>query len=737
MTAGAWRSTAALSAVTFAIAAAASRVFSTADHLVHAALVIATGHGLAAGLRRLRCPLRVWIPTVMVAQVLVLGARLGGDTLWWGLPGVDTWQQWSQWMSLAGEQLSTARPPVAFAQEWALLFAVAVAVLVVTVEVMAHGVGWRRWSLAPGGVVFVALLIFGRGDGSTLITTAYLLAVLAALAVLKPDVAWLGEPTSLPRHRLRLTVGSLSMVAVVAATGIMTGPVLPGSSSEALIPVRGRGGGVLLLDNPLVDVRGRLVDQSTDEMFRIDAPRASYWRLASLAEFDGVTFGVARRRLTRLEPPVANDQTLLQQVEIVGLPGRLVPAAPEPVASDGSSLRLSSDTAALVNLRTLTPGDRFAIASAPPVLDIQSLMGPATSSAATAPDALHLVVPPDLPDSVGLTALDVVGRVGLDASMAVQRPYIAALALQEWFRREFTYTVDVEPGHDVTAMVTFLESRQGYCEQFAAAFAAMARTLGIPSRVAVGFTPGEPLPEGGWSVQGRHSHAWPEIWFAEAGWVGFEPTPGRGAPGAEAYTGVAATQDGDGGTVGGVLGGGPGVSDPTAGDQPSGPTADVTPLPDLLPDIALGDGSTSTSPTGSTPLGLLRNLLILAGVLGSAGPAAVRWLHRTRRARLSAARALAVTWPRVEGWLRGIGVPITTSMTAREIASLTARHHPDVARRLEPLITQVECSLYAPAGSLRVTTSQVLHDVESLRRLARRKRRRIDRIADHLRPWRD
>jgi hypothetical protein len=321
--------------------------------------------------------------------------------------------------------------------------------------------------------------------------------------------------------------------------------------------------------------------------------------------------------------------------------------------------------------------------------------------------------------------------------MAVQRPYIAALALQEWFRREFTYTVDVEPGHDVTAMVTFLDSRQGYCEQFAAAFAAMARTLGIPSRVAVGFTPGEPLPEGGWSVQGRHSHAWPEIWFAEAGWVGFEPTPGRGAPGAEAYTGVAATQDGDGGTVGGVLGGGPGVSDPTAGDQPSGPTADVAPLPDLLPDIALGDGSSSTSPMGSTPLGLLRNLLILAAVSGSAGPPLVRWLRQTRRARLPATRALAVTWPRVEGWLRGIGVPITTSMTAREIASLTARHHPDVARRLEPLITQVECSLYAPAGSLRVTTSQVLREVESLRRLARRKRRRIDRIADHLRPWRD
>lgn len=738
MTAYTWRSTAALSLVTFAIAAAALRVFTTADHLLYAALVIASGHGLAAVLRGLRCPLWVWIPAVVVAQMLVLGARLGGDTLWWGLPSRDTWQRWGEWMSLAGEQLSAARPPVPFAQEWALLFAVALTTLVVVVEVLAHGLGWRRWSLAPGGVVFVALIVFGRGDGSTLVTAAYLLAVLAALLALRPDAPWLGNPATLPRHRMRLTFGALSMVTVVAATGIVTGPALPGSSSDPLIPVRGRGGGLLLLDNPLVDVRGRLVNQSTDEMFRVSAPRPSYWRLASLAEFDGVTFSVARRRLTRLDTPIASEQTLLQQVEIVGLPGRLVPAAPEPVASDGPQLRLSSETAALVNLRTLASGDRFAIASSPPVVDMQSLMSPATSSAVTAPDALHLVVPPDLPDSVALTALEVVGRAGLDATMAVQRPYIAALTLQEWFRREFTYTLDIEPGHDVTAMVTFLESRQGYCEQFAAAFAAMARTLGIPSRVAVGFTPGERLLDGTWSVQGRHSHAWPEIWFADAGWVGFEPTPGRGAPGAEAYTGLAATQDGDGAAAGGVLGGDPEVSDPTGADQFSGLTdADLTPMPDLLPDVAFGDGSNGTSSTVSTPLGLIRNMLILVGVLAIAGPPLVRWLRRARRARLTATRALAVTWPRVEGWLRGIGVPITSAMTPREIASLTARHHPDVARRLEPVITQVERSVYAPAGTLRTTTSQVLREVESLRRLARRKRRRIDRIADHLRPWRD
>jgi transglutaminase-like putative cysteine protease len=70
----------------------------------------------------------------------------------------------------------------------------------------------------------------------------------------------------------------------------------------------------------------------------------------------------------------------------------------------------------------------------------------------------------------------------------------------------------------------------GYCEQFAAAFAVMARTLGIPSRVAVGFTPGGMQPNGWHLVAGVDSHAWPEIWFDGIGWIAFEPTPGRTPP---------------------------------------------------------------------------------------------------------------------------------------------------------------------------------------------------------------
>ena len=69
-----------------------------------------------------------------------------------------------------------------------------------------------------------------------------------------------------------------------------------------------------------------------------------------------------------------------------------------------------------------------------------------------------------------------------------------------------------------------LRDRKGYCEQFASAMAMMARVVGIPSRVSVGFLPGE-QDEDGWKVSIRDMHAWPELYFANYGWVRFEPTP--------------------------------------------------------------------------------------------------------------------------------------------------------------------------------------------------------------------
>ena len=77
-------------------------------------------------------------------------------------------------------------------------------------------------------------------------------------------------------------------------------------------------------------------------------------------------------------------------------------------------------------------------------------------------------------------------------------------------------------------LVDFVEvTRLGYCQHYAGAMAVMLRLLGIPARVAVGFTAGT-WKGGVWTVTDHQAHAWVEAWFDGYGWLAFDPTPGRG-----------------------------------------------------------------------------------------------------------------------------------------------------------------------------------------------------------------
>jgi hypothetical protein len=222
-----------------------------------------------------------------------------------------------------------------------------------------------------------------------------------------------------------------------------------------------------------------------------------------------------------------------------------------------------------------------------------------------------------------------------DATTAYDR----ALALQDWFRTGFTYSLEVVPGHGTDALAAFLDprGRVGYCEQFAGAYAALARSLGLPARVAVGFTPGDPLPDDPdtYIVRGRNAHAWPEVYFAGVGWVGFEPTPGRGAPGAEGYTNLAPDQAE--------------AQDATTPTTVPGPVTTFTlpqrpaELDDPLPEVFEG----SASDEGLSAVDGV--LLVLAGVAviwlaGVPLVGAVRRARRRRAARGHPDREVARAW---------------------------------------------------------------------------------------------
>ena len=144
------------------------------------------------------------------------------------------------------------------------------------------------------------------------------------------------------------------------------------------------------------------------------------------------------------------------------------------------------------------------------------------SLARTEVDDEYLDLPDDLPDLVTELAYDVTG----DALSKYEK----SVALQDWFRANFEYSLDRGPtgsgAGDLQAFLSDTEGgRVGYCEQFAASMATMARVLGIPARMAIGFLEPDPVGDDTWVYSALDLHAWPELYFDGFGWVAFEPTP--------------------------------------------------------------------------------------------------------------------------------------------------------------------------------------------------------------------
>jgi transglutaminase-like putative cysteine protease len=238
---------------------------------------------------------------------------------------------------------------------------------------------------------------------------------------------------------------------------------------------------------------------------------------------------------------------------------------------------------------------------------------------------------------------DLAARVTTNA----ETPYAAVLALEAWFRQTGGFAYDESPpriqGSPLVAFVT--RTRAGYCQHFAGAMAAMLRMLGIPARVAVGFTSGSPA-DGRWQVTDRDAHAWVEVWFEGHGWIPFDPTPGRGTfAGAYSYASdsdaaVAALRRGE-------------LGRQTATRRPRVPDAGDLP----------GDLSSSASRAPSLlGVGLvLAAAWILALGLGKAALRRARYLSRDPRRLATASRR------ELEDFLRDQGADVPQNATLESV----------------------------------------------------------------------
>ena len=191
-----------------------------------------------------------------------------------------------------------------------------------------------------------------------------------------------------------------------------------------------------------------------------------------------------------------------------GYSGQLLPAPPSTVTASGATSPVVT-TSGVVATLPVHAASSYEVAAVVPTPVVDSPSGTLPSSADTALGPIPAVV-----DSLALS-------ITAEQSSPLEK----AEALTDFFRSgRFHYEVTTTRPAGVDPLVAFLtQNRTGSCEQFAGAFAVLARASGLPTRVAIGFTPGR--PNGGVTVvRGSDAHAWPQV-YIDGSWVSFEPTP--------------------------------------------------------------------------------------------------------------------------------------------------------------------------------------------------------------------
>lgn len=722
--AGPWVAELLLTAVTLVAVAGFARLFEERAAVGPLVVAAVAAHLVGAVARRLGWGALPTAAVTLAAFAVQASVVLYPHTSAFGIPTAATLEAVADDLGRAWDLFGEVRAPAPRSRGFLLAASLTLWVAVSLADWAAFRLRTIAEAVLPAAAVFVFTTLLGRGRGGVALTALLVAAVLAFAAAQRAarsarDDAWVGgraRPGTLALGR----TGAVVAVAVAAAAAL-TGPRVPTAGDEALVDWRGEHGPEARTTvSPLVDIRARLVEQSERTVFTVRAERPSYWRITSLPDFNGEVwasaerFGEADGELPS-EPPDAATSELVQEFTIRNLGSIWAPAALTPVDLIASSqeLRWNGELATLIVPQgtDTIDGVTYRVVSMVPTFTPEDL---SARQPADLPDDVEEAteLPSGMPAIVAESAAEAVADAG-------DTPYEQALALQSWFRANFEYDLEVGPGHGGNAIATFLRNKRGYCEQFAGTYAAMARTLGLPARVAVGFTPGERTDEG-YTVRGRNAHAWPEVWIEGAGWVPFEPTPGRGMPGAQEYTNLEPDQDEE-------------RPDPT----------DTTPASSSTSSTTAPLGSTTVPPSTTTPeegeedvvappaeeddggspwlVGAL--VVVLAALVLLALDMALIAAVRRRRASAdgddSVAGRVRTAWGHALDALRLVGVAPAPAETVREFARRAGEDLGEAGPALTRLAGMVTATTWAPTD-LRADAALAPQADDLAQRVARR-----------------
>lgn len=530
-------------------------VFGGGGFLRLAVIGLAGGLGVAVLVVRSSLHPALALVAAILAFLLLGGAAVPETAIAGVLPGPGTPAELFRGVVVGWKQILTTPPPVGITDSMGVVPYLCGFVAGLGGMLLARRSEWTLAPVIPAVLVLVASILLGTRDPVSVLAQG---AVFAAVAI-----GWGSIRANRPRRSgdgaiyWPRVVSGLAMLLVVVAVAVPISGVLPSSAGDDRLVLREEV--VPPFDpraepSPLGGLRAYQVDPPAELFTVVGLPAGEPLRLATMDTFDGVVWVVggpnagASSRFERVGEeimPVPDGDPAAVEVTVLGARKDVwMPTVgwTRQVTFDGAAadeqretFRYNRTTAAAAVPSRLPEGASYDLDARVPVVVDRAQLPPDT------PVDAAVSLPPLPP----LT--EIVEEKAREFTAGATTPLAQAEALEARMTDEaFGFYSDggpeaqgaaqSAPGHSLYRLNSFLDGDilVGNAEQYAAAMALMARSLGLPARVVMGFDPalgaeGEdapPIDDGApLTITGAHAHAWVEIAFEDVGWVPFDPTP--------------------------------------------------------------------------------------------------------------------------------------------------------------------------------------------------------------------
>ncbi|RFS82702.1 DUF4129 domain-containing protein [Actinomadura spongiicola] len=688
------------------------RVFGLGAVLPVAAVAAAVPTALSAllsGPREDKRPWPLWISLVLTVvawagtvTVTVLRPALNAGTL----PQALREGVLSSWKSI----LTTLLPAPAKPELLVLVHVVVWLAAFASAE-LALRTSLRAVPCLPALAVWAVALPLGvDGPGSNTPLAAATVVLVAVLALVRADGA----------GRRPLLVG-VPAAAVLGGVAFAAGPVVPVGAEpydprrQVRAPPPQRHDGV----SPLDRVGGWLLNPD-QVMFTVRASRNEIVRLAVLDRFDGVSWSSTARfvptgsRVPR-GPRPGREHEVAQRITIRDLPGVWVPAADRPRRVDGLPVVVDPAAGALAATRPLRPGQTYRVESVVPEWTAGDLAAASVATDTEARAARELPWGPGAKEPP--LQIAEFRRFAGAATRGAVSPVQKAAMLAEYLKRYARYDVTAAPGHGYRQLDYFLgEGRRGTPEHFATAYALLARTLDLPTRIVVGFDGGKRVGD---TVHVRSGDVmvWPEIKFHGLGWIRFNPLPDS----------ARRSKENDAVAVGETEQRLEEAQKSAASQERDPNPRDTTRRSPEKP-IPAEDAPTPWWAFAFIAVAMLLTGYVLAALL------APTLRGRRRRTGTPAAR-ITGAWLQALDHLADVGLASARTLTAQEVARFGASNIGDAAGgHLRPLADLVDRARFAATHPDPEAADRAWHHTDELGRLVTARAGRFHRLRRRLHP---